>query len=53
MITYNTPIEVTEQKCRQLRKQFAGIIAWRFDEERYYIKALSMCYVSFLEGALC
>ena len=37
---YNEPIEVTKEQYNLLKSKFAGFIAHRKIEDRYYIKVL-------------
>jgi hypothetical protein len=44
LIKYDTPIEVTESQYRKLMSDFAGIVAGRQENGRYFIKVWMMKY---------
>ena len=42
-IKYNTPIEVTWEKLKRIRKKFGMLIAWRKDNKgKYWVKLWHM-----------
>lgn len=51
-IKYNTPIEVTSTQYNQLSKQCGGIVSFRQEAGKYYIKVLVMCYVRYVKEIL-
>ncbi len=44
IIKYDTPIEVTKSQYNTLMNKFAGIVAGREEEGKYYIKVWLMKY---------
>ena len=45
-IDYNVPFEVTQSQYNDLMKHFAGIVAGREEEGKYYIKVWITAYNS-------
>ena len=42
MIQYNKPIQVTKEQVKYLQNDLSGIIAYRYDQGKWYIKVLMM-----------
>ena len=39
-VKYNRPFEVTQAQCEELRRLYEGIIAYRYDAGKWFVKVL-------------
>jgi hypothetical protein len=51
-IEYDTPIQVSEAQYKYCMNNFSGIVAGRFDGQKYWLKVWMMQYASHVEQFL-
>jgi len=51
-IEYDKPIEVTQTQYNLLRSRFAGVVAYRKANGKYYVKVWMMSYAKMIENII-
>lgn len=51
-IQYNQPIEVSREKYTLIKKRFSGLVAFRTENGKFFIKSMTEKYIPHLKQAL-